>query len=412
MTHHAAHSPLCRFSVWLIVALSCAVTSASYLRPDLENIPVERLIENIEQKVKDDPENVYLLINLGRVYAMSYANKNHEFQIRKNRDQSLIDDQAWFGYEHARMPWVGSLDPESTEGLPAKTNLHNAIEAFEKAIEIDGENLTAKLSLGWCHDQDDNEEDCIQLYREVIAKGWAIEKEKNVFGLGYRSFVIEASQYLKPKLDAEEDAEEIRELDERIEKLKTIPRPITPLAVGLHKDASIQDVANPSARVQFDADGTGLKKDWSWISSQGAWLVFDKKQNGKIDSALQLFGNVTFHCFWENGYDALAALDNNGDQILTDQELEYLAIWQDSNGDGLSDESELRSVGQMGIVGIQCRTHRLNVSESWRKHCQLWNPQGVILENGETLPTYDIILHEHRSESANTERSLSNERQK
>ena len=56
--------------------------------------------------------------------------------------------------------------------------------------------------------------------------------------------------------------------------------------------------------------------------------------------------------FFENGYQALAALDDDGDGYLTGKELEGLAVWRDKNGNGICDAGEVVPVGQLGIVGI------------------------------------------------------------
>jgi len=94
-----------------------------------------------------------------------------------------------------------------------------------------------------------------------------------------------------------------------------MPRAITPVAVPLKDNARLEDLLNPDAMVSFDADGSGLARRWTWITSDAGWLVFNS-QHRPITSALQLFGNVTFWLFWENGYQALRSLDDDGDGRL------------------------------------------------------------------------------------------------
>src|SRR5438445_365240 len=110
-----------------------------------------------------------------------------------------------------------------------------------------------------------------------------------------------------------------------------LPRPITPIAIPLEANLRVCDLEALDARVPFDADGSGLRKTWSWITPKAGWLVYDPARTGEVTSALQLFGNVTFWCFWDDGYQALAALDDNGDGLLTGKELNGLAIWHDKN---------------------------------------------------------------------------------
>jgi hypothetical protein len=86
--------------------------------------------------------------------------------------------------------------------------------------------------------------------------------------------------------------------------------------------------------------------------------------------------------FWKNGYEPLAALDNNGDGWLTGTELNGIAVWQDRNGNGRSDKGEVIPMEKMGIAGICVRPSGL--SEGVPS-----NTEGIRLQSGATLPTYD-----------------------
>jgi hypothetical protein len=141
------------------------------------------------------------------------------------------------------------------------------------------------------------------------------------------------------------------------------------------------------AEVWFDADGSGRARRWTWIAPSAGWLVYDADGKGEIASALQMFGNVTFWLFWTDGYRALSALDDNGDGELTGRELRYLAVWQDRNGDGVSDKGEVRPVGDLGIVAISCRaTAGDGILTAAR------SASGIRFSDGRVAPTYDVIL--------------------
>ena len=158
-----------------------------------------------------------------------------------------------------------------------------------------------------------------------------------------------------------------------------------PLADGL----TAADIENRAAKVAFDADGSGLRREWTWINAKAAWLVHDPKRTGKVTSALQMFGGVTFWLFWETGYDALAALDDNGDGKLTGKELDGLALWHDANGNGGCDAGEVKPLAEYGITALACkyerdRSHPDNIA---------FAPAGVTFANGRTRPTFDLVLH-------------------
>src|SRR5512145_191364 len=85
-------------AAWLVPT---APALARYIRPDLEKVPVERLIANLEAAVAKEPKNVELRLNLARVHAMAYALKTDTAEVRKGKEA----DGAWFGYEPKFVPF-------------------------------------------------------------------------------------------------------------------------------------------------------------------------------------------------------------------------------------------------------------------------------------------------------------------
>jgi hypothetical protein len=103
---------------------------------------------------------------------------------------------------------------------------------------------------------------------------------------------------------------------------------------------------------------------------------------------LQLFGGVTFWMFWDNGYQALAALDNSGDSKLSGDELMGLAIWHDRNTNGISEPGEVKPLAEYGITSISCRWER----DTSHPDGIAYSPEGITFRDGTTRPTYDIVL--------------------
>jgi hypothetical protein len=161
----------------------------------------------------------------------------------------------------------------------------------------------------------------------------------------------------------------------------------------LREGLTALDITDPGARVLFDADGSGVPKRWTWITPDAGWLVYDQRGTRDVGSALQMFGSVTFWLFWENGYRALRALDDNGDRRLTGTELTSLAIWRDRNRNGLSEPGEVQPVAAWGIVSLSCEyeidaTHPDEIP---------FSPSGVIFRDGSSRPTFDVSLHHQGS---------------
>ena len=357
---------------------------AKYIQPDLEITPIDRLVMNLEAQVKAKPKDVRLRFNLARVHGMAFASKSGQTQIRTGREEN----GAWFGYTPRHIPFRLSKTDDPAKLKAAKAQLKLAIQRYKEVLKLDPKHLSANLGYGWCLQQAGKEKEAIGQYRKTIETGWEKEKEKRFAGPGWHSVVAEASGYLTPLLDPEKDQKELATLRQRIQYLRKISRAVTPIAVPLSDGLEVADLTDLKARVLFDADGSGERDRWSWITRDAAWLVYDQKGDGQVTSALQLFGSVTFWLFWNNGYEALATLDDDADGRLTGKELRHLALWRDANENGVSEQGELTSLSDAGITSLSCRRQ-----SHASPHCKAFSPKGMTLRNGTTRPTYDLILY-------------------
>ncbi|MGF1578330.1 MAG: tetratricopeptide repeat protein [Gemmataceae bacterium] len=360
---------------------------ARFLRPDLMQIPVQRLVKNLEEEIKTNPKNVALRFNLARALAMTYAVKSDTIKVQRNK----LERGAWFGYTPGALPFAKKVK-KGTPGEQeiAQEYLKKAMAEYDNVIKLKKDYLPAMLGRAWLVEQSGKKDQAIKEYRAVLEKAWKKEGKLRAGRLGGNYITVEAATYLIPLLDNENDAEEIRTLGARVAKLKRLPRPITPIAIPLQNEVDLRAMLDRKASVVFDADGSGLKKKWTWIRPNAGWLVYDQLGDKKITSGLQLFGNVTFWMFWENGYRALESLDDNRDGFLTGTELKGLAIWRDRNGNGISEVGEVRSLAAWGINKLSCRFERRTKSND----CAALSTDGVFFRDGTVRPTYDLILHQ------------------
>ena len=358
--------------------------SARFVAPDLYKVPVERLINNLETLAKQNPKDPKVRLNLARVHAMAYALKTDTAEVYKGRESK----GAWFGYTPEHVPFDVKPTDDKSRLAAARAHLAKAIAWYEETLKLDPGNMTAALGHAWCVEQSGNRQKAIKEYRQVIDAAWPKERHLKNADLGWHSVTAEAAGYLIPLLDKRKDKQEIATLQARIDKMGQVTRPVTPLAIPLRDGLTLDQLEDRTASVSFDADGSGLKKNWTWITKDAGWLVYDPKGESRITSALQMFGGVTFWLFWENGYHALAAMDDDQDGLLTGKELSGLAIWRDLNRNGSSDFGEVRPLAAWGIVALSCKY----ALDDAHQNSAAYSPRGVFFSNGSTRPTYDLIL--------------------
>ena len=114
----------------------------------------------------------------------------------------------------------------------------------------------------------------------------------------------------------------------------------------------------------FDLDNNGFAEKINWTRKDG-FLCLDLNGNGVIDNGGELFGDNTLLADGtkaKNGFEALAQYDSNGDGIIdkNDDVFDSLRIWVDSDGNGISSEGELKSLSELGIIGIRLDYTELN----------------------------------------------------
>jgi len=302
----------------------------------------------------------------------------------------------------------------------ALKQLTNAILLYERALVLLKQStnvneqrwliLPTQLGLAWCLDQSGQREKALEAYRKTLKIAWHMEvtgdfnfkewisdvwsdvkaganpihsRNRGSIGPGV-CYSEETIGYLLKLLDPVKEQGEIASLKAKQSTLLSMGRAITPILIPVEAETALAGLVDPHARITFDLDGSGLPRQWGWITPKAAWLVFDSDGRGQIKSGLQMFGSVTFWIFWRDGYAALAALDDNLDGVLEGAELRGLALWRDLNCNGVSDPGEVKPVAAFGIAAISCQSRPFSEGATW-------NPRGVTFTNGTVRPTYDWI---------------------
>ena len=403
--------------ICVVLLLASSTGRSMFVWTQTKQVPIERLFGTLEQRLVQNSNSFEVTYQLARLHSMAFATNQATFPADTNTLMPVFYSPG----TDAGVPKQVNVPADPERRQKAFGHLTNAIVLYERALGLLKKSTNAasqkkwlilptELGLAWCLDQAGRRNEALTAYRKTLKIAWKMEvtgdfdfkqwledrwREVRSGNLpignsrpGYIGpgvcFSEEIIGYMLKLLDPVKDATEIADLQNQRKTLQKMGRAVTPVLVPLNASASFATLVNSNAHVLFDLDGTGLAREWGWITPKAAWLVFDPDGAGTISSALQMFGNVTFWIFWRDGYAALAALDSDGDGVLRGSELQGLALWHDRNSNGISEPGEVRPVGDYGITAIGC-------TAEMDSNGMLWNPGGVFFCNGEIGPTYDWV---------------------
>ncbi|MEO8024744.1 MAG: calcium-binding protein [Polaromonas sp.] len=130
---------------------------------------------------------------------------------------------------------------------------------------------------------------------------------------------------------------------------------VDPLVLDLDGDGI--ELVSASGTVLFDHNADGIKTGTGWATGGDGFLVRDLDNDGAISTGRELFGVDTIksnNSFATDGFDALRDLDSDGDGFITAADAAYgeLKIWQDTNQDGISQSTELKTLAELSISSI------------------------------------------------------------
>ncbi|MCA0012085.1 putative Ig domain-containing protein [Mesorhizobium sp. B292B1B] len=210
----------------------------------------------------------------------------------------------------------------------------------------------------------------------MFIEGWQQQVQGGEFGAGtgpgnilLAEITITSYRLMdeRPKMANEIDLWSLVDLQLRMLTGACGPETADPLVLDLDGDG-LELTMRTGTSARFDVDFDLYSERTAWAKPDDGMLARDINGNGVIDGGGELFGYGDTY-----GYSILAALDGNHDGIVdaADNGLAdfngdgivngsdtfgSLLVWQDFNGNLISEAAELKTVGQHGIVSFTLPT--------------------------------------------------------
>jgi len=171
--------------------------------------------------------------------------------------------------------------------------------------------------------------------------------------------------------------------------------PVAPVVFDLNGDGTISYTQQV---MDINSDG---KLDFSaWAAPQDGVLVWNKFGDGMVHDASQ-------YAFTQYGGNTdlqglAVAFDTNHDGVLNAQDAQFgeFMVWQDTNGNGVSDAGEMHSLNSLGVTSINLvsdgvqRTPATGVTEAGHSSATLANGSSLLVADAafgfQTLPAINL----------------------
>ncbi|PUE48226.1 hypothetical protein B9Z47_08350 [Limnohabitans sp. 2KL-1] len=149
---------------------------------------------------------------------------------------------------------------------------------------------------------------------------------------------------------------------------------VAPVVLDLNRDGDLS-----YSQTLMDVNNDGQLDQTAWAGRQDGVLVWDKYADGLVHDnsqyAFSQYGGVSS----TDLQGLAAAFDSNRDGVLNAQDAKFgeFKVWQDGNGNGVSEAGEVRSLTQVGIEAIELssdgvvRAPAVGVQEAGRSTAQL-----------------------------------------
>lgn len=391
-------------SLALWAGLAATGAAIPYIPPPqpVYEAPIDRALANVAAMEDLAPAQREQL--LGRLNLLAYARNDASFAYLRDGDRfneagailcsearpsrypppetpdDFAPDERCAAFNFNLGPQV-ETPPEAPEtpSAAAIARLEAARGHYRRALELDAENLRARLGYAYVLDRLGRVSEARRELRCILAKGLprlaGAQSEWEDHAV-----LTETAAHLAHLATSRSDRAKMERLRTRLQASQPMIY-VTPIVVPL-VDAPFERMIDQGSSVAFDFAGTGDTRAQGWLTADAAWLVWDPEWRGEVRSGFDLIGQRTWSVFWSDGFEALRALDDNRDGELTGAELGGLSLWRDENGNGLSEPGEVLPANVHGVAALIVRGDETRPG-------LITAPEGVRFEDGRTRPLYD-----------------------
>jgi len=381
------------------LARPCAARFAYSGQP----VPVERLVANVSKFVEKNPKDPQGHYTLGRIHSLAFVRGTEPPRVSGNSEDGTSLPRF--------APYESILEPRPNTKPPTEQDLAHLVESlrsYQTATELAPKTSLYWLGLAWMREQGIPHakniglpagegtsmtsaaawrEAALAAYRRAYALDVESDLKSGRLGPGADTAIsLEAAEGIVRLLQMKSlnptETSELERVKKTVAQFKNLPRAITPIIFPLERPTSLASLLSDAPTVTFDLAADTRGERWPWVNARAGILVWDPARTGRITSGAQLFGTATWSIYWSDGYAPLAALDDDRDGWLSGKELAGLGVWNDRNGNAVSEPGEVRSLGVFGVK-------RLAVRAMGRSGDAPYHPRGIERTDGTYLPTYD-----------------------
>jgi tetratricopeptide (TPR) repeat protein len=191
----------------------------------IKEVPVAEVLETLTALAEASPKDALIRHRLARTHAEAYSRKSGTVKVMPGKESEGVWFQLNPGQFPPHIPFVVSRVDDPVKLKAASEHLERAIARYREVLQLEPENLSARLGLAWCLEQAGDKAKAIAEFRETIDAAWIKEIEFRPADWKMNSIVREGSKLLAAILDKQADAQEIKALHQRDEQIYHQNRP-------------------------------------------------------------------------------------------------------------------------------------------------------------------------------------------